>query len=107
MGLWPITFWLYSAFTAKPQGCERLMSGLTSDVVAQTEFLNQILVTFRVFVVEVSQVAQTLAHQLKQPATGVFVVLVDLQMLRQLVDARRQHGNLDFRRASVAFVTGI
>src|SRR5690606_22627969 len=53
---------------------------------------------------QVVQQPAPLADQLIQPAPGMEVLLVYLQVLAQLVDASRQDGNLDFRRPRVRLV---
>ena len=50
------------------------------------------------------QHAAPLPHHLEQPAARVMVVLVLDQMPREVLDAPREHGDLDLRRAGVALV---
>src|SRR5205085_7124110 len=71
---------------------------------AKTEPGNQLLITTQVNPAEVAQQAPPLADHLLQSAAGRDVLAVHAQVLSELLDARGEHRDLDFRRAGVALV---
>lgn len=76
-------------------------------LAAQPQAIDQRLVAVRSCSPQVLEKPAPLAHQPKQPATRVMVLPVDLEMLREPVDAIRQQRHLDFRRARVGLVASV
>jgi hypothetical protein len=68
---------------------------------SQAKSLDQGPVTFDVFVLQISQEAPALSHQLDQSSTGMMVLGMDLKMIRQVTDTLAQDGHLHFRRTGV------
>ena len=62
---------------------------LATKIVAQTEPLYDTPITGLVLAVQICQVPPSLAYQLEQAASRVFIVLVDLEMFNQFIDASR------------------
>jgi hypothetical protein len=62
---------------------------LVTEIIAQTEPFYDTPITGLVLPVQICQVPPSLAYQLEQAASRVFIVLVDLEMLNQLIDASR------------------
>lgn len=71
---------------------------------AESEFGDDRLIGSEVFVLEVFEKFLALANHLDQTATSHVVVLVGLEMLSDLFDARRQHRSLNLWRAHVSLV---
>jgi hypothetical protein len=71
---------------------------------SQAKLLDQSPITVDVFVFQVVQEAAPLTHQLDQSPTGMMVLGMDLEMIRQVSDALAQDGYLNFRGAGVGVV---
>src|SRR5215211_7185363 len=71
---------------------------------AQAEAFDERPVAGDIVVLEVAEQPAAAADHLQQAAARVVVVLVNLEMLGELVDARGQQGHLDLGRAGVAFL---
>src|SRR5215207_6134598 len=71
---------------------------------AQAEAFDERPVAGDIVVLEVAEQPAAATDHLQQAAARVVVVLVDLEMLGELVDARGQQGHLDLGRAGVAFL---
>jgi hypothetical protein len=71
---------------------------------AQFQFLGDGLVAAHVHVVQIIQQTASLADHHQQPAPGSVILLVLLQMFRQVVDALRQQRNLHIRRTGIPLV---
>ncbi len=71
---------------------------------AQPQSFNHVLVTLRILTTQIRQMAAALSHQLQQSPTGMFIMLVGLQVFDELVDPLGQQGHLHFGRAGVVFV---
>src|SRR4029450_928261 len=71
---------------------------------AQAEALDERAVAGDVVALEVAQQPPAAADHLEQAATRVVVVLVDLEVLGERVDARGEQGHLDLGRAGVALL---
>src|SRR5688572_19256271 len=68
---------------------------------AQTELLDQSLVALVVLALEVIKQAATAVNHLQQTAAAVVVLLVELEVTGELLDAGGQESHLDFRGAGV------
>ena len=79
-------------------GCRSLL------LAAQTQLLDQGLVTPGVVTPEIVQQPSPLAHQLEQAPTRVMILLVRLEMLGEFVDPFGQDRDLDLRRAGIRLV---
>lgn len=73
-------------------------------LATKSEALNERAVTRDVDVGEVSEKTATLADKEKKSATRVVVVLVLLEVLGQVLDARSEQRNLNLRGSSVTGV---
>ena len=73
------------------RGCRPIL------LAAQTQLLDQGLVTPGVVTPEIIQQPSPLAHQLEQAATRVMILLVRLEVLGELVDPLGQDRDLDLR----------
>lgn len=84
---------------------ERQRSHRTS--ATQPEARDQRAVPLDVDALEVTEQTTTLADQQEQPTTRVVVVLVKLQVLSEVEDARGEHGDLNLGRPGVTWVGGV
>src|SRR5699024_1731460 len=75
-------------------------------LLAQTQFSDQSAVTVDVLLLQIGKQVAAAADHLEQAAAAVVVVLVALQVLGQVVDARGQQRDLDLRGTGVALVQG-
>jgi hypothetical protein len=64
---------------------------------SQAKSLDQSPVTFDISVLQIVQEAPALSHQLDQSSTGMVVLGMDLEVIRQVTDALAQDGHLYFR----------
>src|SRR5690554_1038246 len=76
--------------------------GRNSRLLAQAQTLDQITITVGVAIFEVIQQLAALADKLEQTTTGVVVFFVLFEMPGQTIDAGREQGHLNFRRAGIA-----
>src|SRR5690606_38216359 len=67
----------------------------------QAQLLDQALVALVVLALEIVEQAAAAVDQLQEAAAAVVILLVDLEVLGQLLDAGGQQGDLDLRRAGV------
>ena len=75
-----------------------------TSLAPQAETFDQGLIPRRIVSLEVVEQATTLADQPHQPAPGLMILEVRLEVLGELSDALRQDGDLNLGRAGVAFV---
>lgn len=78
-----------------------------SYLAAQAQLRYEGLVSISVNFPEVIEQAAALAHHLQKTAARVVVLHVRVEMLRQLVNARRQERNLNFGRARIRLVRAV
>src|SRR5215216_3368891 len=78
--------------------------GRVRRLAPQAELLDQGPVARVILALEVSKMAAALPDQLEQPAPRAVVLLVDLDVLDELVDARRDQRDLHLGRPGVALV---
>ena len=76
-------------------------------LLAEAKPGDEFAVAVHVAVIQIPQLAATLANKHQQPATGMIIVLVRLQVGRQVLDTFRQDRYLDFRGPGVADVRGV
>src|SRR5512137_1164272 len=74
---------------------------------ADAELLDQVFVARFVGATQIIEQLAALAHHLEQPATGMVVLDVGLEMLGKIVDALGQNRHLDFRRPGISRLLGI
>lgn|SRR5215475_6642287 len=74
---------------------------------ADAEFLNNVLVSLGVVGLKVIEQATPLAHHHQKAAPGSVVLLMGLEVLRQLANTFAQDGDLYFRTSSVGRVRAI
>src|SRR5437762_3748111 len=77
------------------------------ELLADPELLDHALVTLEVASLEVVEQAATLSHELEQPTTGVVVLAVHLEVLRQVPDAVGEERDLHLGRPGVARVPAV
>lgn len=77
---------------------------LRPNLAANAKVLDEALVTIGVTGLEVIQESTAGTDHFDQAMTGTMILLVLLQMLRQLLDAFCQHRNLNVRGSCVAFM---
>lgn len=68
------------------------------------EICHQIVVGLGVFTLEVLHELAALADLFDQTAAGAEVLLMRFQVFREILDFRRQNGDLDLRRTGIGFV---
>jgi hypothetical protein len=73
-------------------------------LLANAEFLDYVLISLGIVVLEVVQQATTLANHHQETAAGGVILLVRLKMVRQFTDPFAEHSNLHFRTAGIAIV---
>src|SRR5882672_9195613 len=74
------------------------------DLFAEPQLLDHHPVALDVGGLEIVEQPTTLTDHAEQAATAVVVALVDLEMLRQVLDAFGQERDLDFRRPRIGLV---
>src|SRR5690554_4531143 len=79
----------------------------TKVLAAQPQALGERAVTRDIDVLQVTKQATALTDQQQQATTRVVVVLVRLQVLGEVLDAAREHRDLDLRGSSVARVSRV
>ena len=72
-----------------------------AESAAQTKALDQLPVPQDVLLLEVLKQTTPASDQTQQTTTGVVILLLDLEVLRQELDATGQEGNLHLRRPGV------
>ena len=86
----------------KRAGCGYAPCPFLRKLLAQTQLSDQGTITVDVLLLQIGQQIAAAADHLEQAAAAVVVMLVALQMLGQVVDARGEQRNLDLRRTGVA-----
>jgi hypothetical protein len=76
-------------------------------LTANTQALNQVLVSFRVTAFQVFQKATPPGNHRQQSTAGMMVLAMRLEMILKLLDALAEDGYLNFRRTDVGFVNSI
>ncbi len=76
-------------------------------LATQSQSCDQGPVTLHVLFLEVPEQSPTLTDHHEQTAPAVMVLLMDLQMLGEVVDALGQQRNLDLRRTCVRGVRAV
>ena len=74
---------------------------------AETQFRDQRPVPLDVVALEVAQQPTALTDKHQETSTAVMILLVDLQVLREMVDAPREERYLHLRRASIGLVEAV
>src|SRR5215212_217334 len=91
----------YLASENSGAGCP---ASIAMALAAQAELADQRAVRLQVLPLEVVQEAAAAADEHQQAAARVVIVLVRAQMLREVVDAAREHRDLDLGGPGVGFV---
>src|SRR5687767_5904326 len=97
---WCPPLWLWAA---RPSGGMPLLPLLA----AQAELLDQGLVAIGAHAPQIIEQPAALAHQLEQAAAGMVVLLVRLEVERELVDPLRQQRDLHLGGAGVGAVGAV
>jgi len=79
-------------------------SFLCSFLFAQTQFSQDSTITLDVLLFEVVEQAAALTNHLEQTTTGVVILLVELEVLVEVVDALGQQSDLNLGGTGVALV---
>src|SRR5262245_888839 len=82
-------------------------AGDRAALLADSELVDQTVIALLVLALQVVEQAPALAHQHHEPPTGVVVLGVGLEVLRQVIDPLAQEGHLDLRRPRIARVRAI
>ena len=72
-------------------------------LLTQTERGDEVAVTLHILGTQVVKQTAALTDQLEQPTAAVVVLLVNLKVVSEVVDALGEQRDLDLRRASVPF----
>ena len=75
-----------------------------ADSATESEPINHTLVSLVTGALEVIEQPAPLPHELEQPAAGVVVLRVGLEVFRQVVDSLTQQRDLDFRRPGIGWM---
>jgi hypothetical protein len=67
-----------------------LTAAAGDSLLTQPQAVHDLQIAMLVLAIEIGQMSSALSYQLQQPIPGVFVSLVDLEMLDQLVDTGSQ-----------------
>ena len=89
-----------SAADTRAAAARRRLQVLPSD----TQPIDHIVIAVDIALLEIIQQASTLAHHLEQPAPGVIVFDVSLEVSSQLVNSLCQQRDLNLRRTCVGLV---
>ena len=73
----------------------------------QTKLCDNRTITLNIRLVEVAEQTTAMADHLQQTATGMMILLVLLEVLRQIVDTCGEDSDLYFRRTRITLVNGI
>src|SRR5262249_54460113 len=76
-------------------------------LTAQPKALNELLIALIVCALQIVEQAAALANHDEQAATGMEVLFMGLQMVRQVLDALAQYRDLHLRRTGVTLFAGI
>ena len=76
---------------------------ISSSLLAQIERVDQLAVGVEVRALEVVKELAAARNHAEQAAAAVMILGVDLEVIREVIDAGRKKGHLDLGRASVAF----
>src|SRR5690349_6477655 len=87
--------------------CYKTRGQYCNELLAQTEFLNQVAITVNVLALEVREQAFTTVNHHDQTTAGVVIFSMRFEVTVQVVDASRQQRNLNFWGACVVLSTGI
>ena len=81
--------------------------GKSTKSLADAELCNNGTVTFNVCLGQVVKQATPLTNHLVHTKSGMVIIRMTFQVLRQFTDALSQNSNLNFGRTSVVFVSGV
>jgi len=76
-------------------------------LLANAEFLDYVLIALGIVVLEVVEQATSLAHHHQETAAGGVILIVCLEMIRQLTDPFTKHRDLNLRTSGVFLVGAI
>src|SRR5215211_1756795 len=79
--------------------------GWTFLFVAQAQALSDTQITCVINLAQVGQQTTALSYHLEQTTTTGFIFLIDTKMIRQLLDAARQNGDLYLGRTGIRIMT--
>jgi hypothetical protein len=73
-------------------------------LLSEVEGLDQVAIPLDIVIPEIVEEPPPLADEHEEPAPGMVVLLVDLEMIGEVVDPLGQDGHLDIRRAGIGLV---
>src|SRR5687768_17012785 len=73
----------------------------SGELAPETQAADQLLIAALVALLQIVQQLAALVHHLEQPTTRMVVFLVTREVFGELIDPRRQQGNLDLGRARI------
>jgi hypothetical protein len=76
-------------------------------LLANTEFLDNVLVTLGIVALEVIEQAATLAHHHQETAAGGVILRVRFEVVRQFTDSFAKHCDLDLGTPGVTLVCAV
>ena len=76
---------------------------ISSSLLAQIERVDQLAVGVKIGALQVVKELAAARNHAEQAAAAVMILGVDLEVIREVIDAGRKKGHLDLGRASVAF----
>ena len=106
--IWAVTFSTAGNFfvwTSCVQGPKRPVRSPTFRLPSDTELLDDLVILTDIGSLEIIEELSPSRDHLKQAATRVVVLLVDLEVLRKLVYALRKQSDLYVRRTRIGIVT--
>jgi hypothetical protein len=87
------------------QCSRKLRIGMFRELLAEAETLDQGAIAIGIFPLQVIEQFATLAHHAQEASTRVVILDMLFKMTGQVVDARREERDLDFRGTRVALNT--
>jgi len=76
-------------------------------LLANAEFLDYVLIALGIVVLQVVEQATSLAHHHQETAAGGVILIVCLEMIRQLTDPFAKHRDLNLRAPGVLLVGAV
>lgn len=80
----------------KKTGPRRIALGRRNHLLAQAQLADQLLIVVWVGLRQIAEQTVALTDHHQQTTAAVEILVVPLHVIRQGVDSRREHGNLDF-----------
>ena len=75
-----------------------------SALTAKLKYLDYLLVFLNILLTQIAEEAATASNKLKQTATGMMIMFMNLEMFSEMLYPSRQQPNLDAGRTSILIV---